>query len=231
MHRQLVCHLLRHWQDPADLGDLVSASFKQLQHLPVDCTRTDPWRCVLVCLHRASRPIIRHPSLERPPPLHLHALLDVLCQSIARLPQPHRDTLEDVIATRELRPHNASVAYGLRMAYLTQARALIRCGRVKASSPNGLDGDLVIAAQSAAFWTLNFASLNPAEAEEFGSWLQAKPLHLREVLLACTDELLLRLVSGSAHQTHTCEPNHDPVPPSGHQHNPKLPVSTIALRT
>ncbi len=204
MHRLLVCYLLRHWQHPAGLDDLVAGGFAQLQRLPLERIRTDPWRCVFISLHRAARPITQGALHERCEPLRLAPLIDSLHQSINRLPRLHRRSLQDVVATGGLLMDDDSIGYGLRLVCLTQARALIRCQRTQVDSDAPVDDPLWTAARSAAFWTLNFASLDAAETEEFGDWVRSNPLHLHELLIACADELLVRLLTqrmwGSAHE-------------------------------
>ncbi|HEY6642872.1 MAG TPA: hypothetical protein VIZ63_12100 [Povalibacter sp.] len=164
------------------------------------CLVTDPWRCVITLSSRMTRRATQVLPRQREP-LHIAHLLDQLRSYITRLPGPHRTALEQIISSGKRLSPPALDLPPLQVTLLTQARALMRCDRE--TEDNDCDGNSdstntlappLIEAKSAAFWTLHYNALGYFEREVFSHWLRHSPVHVRELLLACADDVLLEML-------------------------------------
>ncbi|HEY6645122.1 hypothetical protein [Povalibacter sp.] len=200
MHRNVISVVLQHWKIPRKLDPLAGSLHQRLHCLDVRCLVADPWRCVITLSSRMARRATQGLPLQREP-LHVAHLLDQLRRYITRLPGPHRAALEQLLTSgNRINPTTLDLP-PLQVTYLTQARALMRCERE--SDDNDCDGKRdstntlfppLNEAKSAAFWTLHYGALGYFEREEFAHWLRHSPVHVRELLLACIDDVLLGML-------------------------------------
>lgn len=189
MHRRVLCYVLRHWHAPEELDDLATNTHAYLIRVPGICLRQAPWRCLFILSARAVRKPDHRRTLR---PLILPDLLDRVRETAAGLRGTHGDVMRSAIGGDEHGPHGTqALSPSLREFYFAQARALLRCARVE--TDHGREGSL-LAAHAAALWAMRYSALTLTHRWELGDWLSASGEHVRELLLACVDEVLLLML-------------------------------------
>ncbi|MBB6091220.1 hypothetical protein HNQ60_000066 [Povalibacter uvarum] len=189
MHRRVLCYALRHWHTPGELDDLAMKTHAYLIRVPRICLRQTPWRCLFILSARTVRKLDHQRAL---PSLSIPDLLARVRETAAELRGTHGDVMRSTIGDDEHGSHGThALSPSLREFYFAQARALLRCARVEAD--HGREGSL-LAAHAAALWVMRYSALTLAQKWELGDWLCASHEHVRELLLACVDDVLLLML-------------------------------------
>jgi hypothetical protein len=146
-----------------------------------------PWRSLLVLSARAVRKMDR---VHAPPSVRIPDLLEQMREAAAGLKGPHAEAMHSVMASDHAPDGRPRLSPSLREFYLAQARALMRCARL---DENQRDGPL-LAAHAAALWAMRYSDLTLGQRCELADWLRASHEHIREILLACIDDVLLLML-------------------------------------
>jgi hypothetical protein len=193
MHRRVIGYVLRRWENPDELLALATRTHAYLRAAAQLPLRQDPWSYVWTLSGRAERSITRHCTCAAPTDSsHVSALLDRLEISLGKLPSAHREKLTAAMVAPASTMRLVRSSF-VEVVYVAQARALLRyTSRSHLSASR--DPPLLVA-ESAALWTLQYPTNDLAQRIEFGGWLRVSPEHVRELLLACIDDLLLIMVA------------------------------------
>lgn len=194
MHRRVLCYVLRHWHAPEELDDLATSTHAYLIRVPRICLRQTPWRCLFILSARAVRKLDHRRAL---PPLSISDMLERVRKAAAELRGTHGDVMRSATAGEQGVDGRHALSPSLREFYFAQARALLRRARVE-TDHIGHEGSL-LAAHAAALWAMRYSALTLTQRWELGDWLCDSREHVRELLLACVDEVLLLMLRRNHH--------------------------------